>query len=78
MANNQMLKFWFTLAGLIIMLVYQALLGALATHIPGFELPPIYVYIISVMAPVVLLAAHAIPFVLNSLPGGEPTPLPKD
>jgi hypothetical protein len=55
----------------VLMMVYQAILGALATHVEGFELPPVYTYILTVIGPPLLLAANAMPFVLKGMPGQE-------
>lgn len=63
--TNTKTQFYVSLAALFLSLVYQAIIGAMATQVTGFTLPPVDVYILSVMGPVVLLGVHALPSVFK-------------
>lgn len=72
--------YWVRVGTLVLMLLYTVAIGALAAQVPGFALPPVWVYFLTVLSPVVLLAAHALPSVLTPTSADivpEPTILPK-
>lgn len=71
-----MIRFWFSVLALLLMLAYQTVLSALATHVPGFDLPPGAVFVLSIVSLPLLLAANAMPFLLKTLPGEADATLP--
>ncbi len=73
-------NYWVRVVTLALILLYTVGVDAMAAQVPGFTLPAIWVFALTVLNPVVLLAAHALPSVLapnDPTPLVEPEPPPK-
>jgi hypothetical protein len=72
-----MTRFWFAVSVVVLMAAYQAMLTAVSSHIVGYELPPLAVFVIVSVSPVLLMIANALPSLYSVLPGASGNvPLP--
>lgn len=73
-----MARFYFGLVVLLMMGAYQSIITALGAHVVGYELPPVVVFALVSISPVLLLVANGLPALYSLLPnaaGNVPTPV---
>jgi hypothetical protein len=73
-----MTRFYFALCVLLLMGTYQAIVTMLGAHVVGFELPPVVVFALVALSPLLLLLANGLPALYSLIPnasGTVPTPV---